>query len=889
MQLEPGTTLGHYEILSSLGAGGMGEVYRARDTKLGREVAIKLLLEEVSADPERLARFEREARVLASLSHNNIAVLYGFEADGDTKFLVMELVEGETLDDRLKRSGAMSLDEALPLFIQIAEGLEAAHEKGIVHRDLKPANVKISSGGALKILDFGLAKAMAPDSGNAADASRSMSPTLTLAATQRGEILGTAAYMSPEQARGDAVDRRTDVWAFGACLYECLSGKKAFDAESAPDSMAKVLQVEPEWQGLPPSTPARVRELLERCLAKNPRDRVHDIADARLELERAMEEPQAAPEAIAVPSGSARLQWAALGLVAGLAIAAAATLAGWWPGGMNSQPSEPLGHRFRVDLPQDHRMPPGMETTLAISPDGQVVAFVANGPEGRQLFLQRLNDLEPPAPVPGTAGAVTPFFSPDSQWLAYGVGFRAARRISLTGEQSLTLCDPCGNPSWAEDGSIVFTWEGSLWRVPEVGDEAEPLVPLLSSHGIWIMDRPILLPGEDALLFQFTGSSSTKGVGLVSIDTDRYLEVTTDGADPLYSPTGHVLFARGDSLFAVPVDLDAFELRGPALPVLEKVRVENGGALQASFSKNGVLAYAPGSIGTQLVWADESGERTSLLEPWRVYQVPRVSPDGTRVSVLVEDGGASDIWTREIERGTLSPLTRLGQVANSIWTRDSARLTFLTGSPGGFRIQFVAADGSGEPETLLESETAVIPEVWAPGDRQLVFRREDPESRLFVLDLDEGREERPLFDGEFDQRTAALSLDGEWLAYVSSRSGTEEVYVRRFRETGVGRQVSSRGGSEPVWGPDGRTLYFRGNDSAGLMAASLRFDPLDADQRILYDGNRFWGWAGYTEWDIDPAGERLLMLDTFDEKAARPKIHVVQNWFEELERLVPTD
>jgi len=870
----------------------MGEVYRAKDTKLGREVAIKLLLEEVSADPERMARFEREARVLASLNHNNIATLHGFEKEGDTSFLVMELVEGETLADRINR-GAIPVEEVLPLFLQIAEGLEAAHEKGVIHRDLKPANIKVSDNGNVKILDFGLAKAMAPEADDSGNASVSMSPTLTLAATQRGEILGTAAYMSPEQARGAAVDRRTDVWAFGACLYESLTAASPFDADSGPDSMAKVLQVEPDWQRLPRDTPARIRELVERCLVKSPRDRLHDIADARIEIETAIAKPAASaePGSLAGPvAQSKRMLWAAATLLVGAALASV----GWWQLGP-SEPDAPLPPlRFVIDVAAGTYLPPGSGSNLAISNDGQTLVYVASDTsDTSRLYVRRLGELRH-TPIAGTERAGQPFFSPDGLWVGFNVDSVITKKVLLSGGEPFTLCQGCGsNGVWGEDGNILYAQDGSLWRIPEVGGTPELVAEPTPELGVSGFSSPVLLPGGKAILFQDGEGAGfvSSGIAVLSLDTDEVVRISDQGTDPIYSSTGHILFPQGNTLFAVAFDIERFEVQGQPVPVLQGVRVENGGALQAVVSPDGLLVYRAGGSGTQLVWADREGRVESVIEPWRVFYGPRLSPDGEKIAVQITTGGKHDIWIREVASGTLRPLTTTGNASNPIWTPDGAQVTFSESSEG-FVIQSVPADGSGSAETVISSEYPIWPEAWLPDGRQLVFRQDSQSSSdLFVVDAGGGGSATPLLASEFSEHSAALSHNGDWLAYVSNRSGGDEVWVRPFPGPGGEHVVSLGGGGGPVWSRDSTEIYYR-VDGTGLTVARLQTEPFQILSRErLFNVSDFWGGAITLRrhYDVGLDGERFLMLSMKGTDEDRTRIHVVLNWFEELKRLMPTD
>ena len=572
MALTAGTRLGPYEIAAQIGVGGMGEVYRARDTKLDRDVAIKVLPESLAGVPERIARFQREAKTLAALNHPNIAAIYGLEEADSTKALVMELVEGPTLADRIAK-GAIPVDEALPIAKQIAEALEAAHEQGIIHRDLKPANVKLRPDGVVKVLDFGLAKALEP---SGSDVLASQSPTITTPAmTQAGMILGTAAYMSPEQARGKTVDKRTDIWAFGAVLFEILTGKRAFSADEVSDTLALVLTQDLDWRALPTETPVQIRQLLGRCMEKDARRRLRDVGEARLVLEGGLDTGAWQSGVEAVPGGwrgsrRALLPWAVAGVA--LLIASVAT---WWPGPVASNPT---AVRFAINISGE--LPPRVGHLLALSPDGLELVYKALTEEGDQLYRRPMNGLEA-VPVRGSVGAGNPFFSPDGQWLAFGTP-DGLKKVSLAGEPPTTICECSAfGATWGPDQTIVFTDGTSheLSRVSSTGGDVEPLTELQS--GETFHDEPAFLPDGDAVLFTVSsGSLDTAQIAVVSLETGQR-KMLGSGFFPRYSPTGHLLYAQtGASLWAVPFDASRLEITGDAVPVLENVRIEGGSSVQ---------------------------------------------------------------------------------------------------------------------------------------------------------------------------------------------------------------------------------------------------------------------------------------------------------------------
>jgi serine/threonine protein kinase len=641
MPIGTGTRLGSYELLAQIGAGGMGEVYKAHDTKLGRDVAIKVLPEAFAHDPERLSRFQREAKMLASLNHPNIAAIYGLEDGAGRNYLVMELVPGETLAERVKRDGAVPIEEALAIAKQIAEALEAAHEKGIIHRDLKPANVKVTPEGKVKVLDFGLAKAFA---GEGTDSNPSQSPTLSAVATMQGVLLGTAGYMSPEQARGKSVDKRTDIWAFGCVLYELLTGKQAFQGETTTEILAAVLRGEPDWQALPPATAAKIRDLLRRCLQKDLNKRCRDAGDVRIEIEEALAAPM--PTGPPITNFPPKTVWLwALGMgVAGLVVAAIAGLVVW---NLRSSSVAPVS-RSMFSLPPGEQLAGLDRPALAISPDGNRMVYVASRGSVQQLYLRSMDSFEA-KPILGTEGAAGPFFSPDSQW----VGFFAESKLkkaSINGGAPVTLWDakemgPWGAAWGSNDMIVVETGglgNGQLSAVPAAGGTPQPLTTVDSEKGEVRFGWPDFLPGAKAVLFTASPNVISWAEARLSLyvpQTGKRRTLNQIGMRPRYARSGHLVYAQGGSLMAVPFDPGRLELTGTPIPVMDGVMesVANGFA-QYSFSDNGTLAYIPGAIPaaqSKLVWVDRQGTEETLAAPMHSYAWPRVSPDGTRVAVEI--------------------------------------------------------------------------------------------------------------------------------------------------------------------------------------------------------------------------------------------------------------
>jgi hypothetical protein len=684
--LSPGARIAQYEILSVLGVGGMGEVYRARDTRLGREVAVKTLPETFAADPSRLARLEREARVLAALNHPHVAAIHQVEQEGGTRVLVLELVPGETLAERLRR-GPLPVREALPLFRQVAEGLEAAHEKGVLHRDLKPANVKITPEGRAKILDFGLAKAFAVDDG-APDVSHS--PTISYEGTEHGVILGTAAYMSPEQARGKPVDRRTDVWSFGSVLFEALTGRQAFPGETISDIIAAILAREPDWSRLPGETPPRVRELLHRCLQKDVARRLHDIGDARIELDEAIVEDERGSSTRSAfrPARRAVLPWIGLVLVAGALAGAVATRV--WEAPRAPTTVVRLGVRVSIERP----LP-----VFVFSPDGGTLAFV--GADG-ELHLRPLDRIDPVS-IGDSTGAREPFYSPDGRWIGFFSESRL-KKVPLEGGTpvSISLAPDARGAAWAPDDSIIFAPApaGPLWRVPASGGPAQRLTRLDTSRGELSHRWPAVLPDGTVLyVVKTTETTSFDDTRIVAQRLDGGLPrvVIEGGTSPAFLPPDHLLYYRAGALYSVPFDARRLEKRGSPEPVVEDVLGDpTVGYAHYSISATGSLAYVPGKpivANTSLVWVDRLGREEPLVSTPMVYTGPRVSPDGTRVAVAM-NRASNDIWIFDVARPTPSRLTfGPGNSDGALWTPDGKRIAYASERGGFPNIFWRAADG----------------------------------------------------------------------------------------------------------------------------------------------------------------------------------------------------
>ena len=784
----------------------MGEVFRARDGKLGRDVAIKVLPDEFARDTERLARFKREAKVLASLNHPGIAAIYGLEESEDTHYLVLEFVPGETLAERIAR-GPIPVEEALDIAMKIAEALEEAHERGIVHRDLKPANIKLTPDGKVKVLDFGLAKAFVEET---PDADNSMSPTLTRDATRVGVILGTAAYMSPEQAKGKKVDKRTDVFAFGAVLYEMLTGRRTFAGEDVSETLARVLTKEPDWDALPSDLSPTLRSYLTRCLEKDLKRRVRDIGDVRLAMDGAFE--TGAPPSTEAPTRQ-QVGWPTVG--AALLSAALAGIAVW---SVRPEAPRPLA-RFVVSSPADAPDLRAQDVDVAITADGTRIVYPTMV-DGRQLVVRALDELE--ATRLGGIGRTPrePFFSPDGNWIGYFTG-GILKKVSVLGGPPVTVCElPAGQgtgprgASWGLEDSIVFATAGptGLLRVPAAGGEPEELTtPDPGANHLW----PEILHGREAVLFTIiSGSVDSAQIAVLSLATGDVKILLPGGSNPRYTPTGHIVYGVGGTLRAVGFDIERLEVTSDPVPVLEDVLTKGTGAANFGVSKSGSLVYMAGAAAINrrtLVWVDREGRETALPAEPREYFYPRISPDGTRLAIDVRDQ-QRDIWTWDFARETLTRLTF--DPARDIypaWTPDGLRIAFGSGRDGSTSLFWKAADGTGAVERLNPSGDAQRPHTFSPDGTMLVFREVSiaNESDLGVLSMDADGASEPLLTTEFDETNPGISPDGLWLAYQSDESGQYEVYVRPFPDVDEGRwQISRGGGTSPLWAPNGGELFF---------------------------------------------------------------------------------
>jgi Tol biopolymer transport system component len=897
-----GQTLGCYRVLSKIGEGGMGEVYRATDTKLRRDVALKVLPEAFARDPERLARFEREARILASLSHKNVAAIYGLEESNGVPFLVLELVEGETFAERIERQGPLPIETVLSLSQQVAEGLEYAHKKAITHRDIKPANIKVTPEGEVKILDFGLAKIF---EGYAASVDLSKLPTPGPGPTRDGQILGTPAYMSPEQVRGDDVDKQADIWAFGCVLYALLTGKQAFGGETVYDTISKVLGGEPDPQALPPSTPANIRTLLRRCLRKDVNRRLHDIADARIEIEEALAtlapaEPVAVTVAPARPIWRPQLLWSA-------GLAAAAALAVWIF--KPSRVPAPFVSRVTITLPAGQRLAALDQPAIAISPDGKKIVYVAiqsrdregadpnQGQAGpQQLFLRPLASQES-KPIAGTEGAVAPFFSPDGQWIGFFAGGKL-KKISVNGGPLATIANTPipGGGNWSSQGILALQGFrlGGLQQISEEGGTLQPLTSLekTESTHAW----PELLPGGNAVLF--AGLATPAGwdnaqIAAQPIGAGKRKNLVA-GTQPRYAPTGHLLYVQSGTLMAAPFEPQRLALTGAGVPAVEGVAQSLvTGAAQYSISSTGTLVYVAGGLAgsqTRMVWVTRNGEEHVLPAAPRNYQFPRVAPDGRRVAVTIADQ-ETHIWVYDVARERLTRLTFEGTVNNvPTWSSDGQRIAFRSNRAGGPGSLFwQGSDNSGGAERLTTTDYTHLPNSFSSDGQLLAFQENNPQTGrdLWVLRLADRKRELFLRT-PFQETAPKFSIDGRWLAYSSDESGRAEVYVQPYPGPGGRWQISTEGGQEPVWNPNGRELFYRSGSKIMAVEVDTKSGFSPGTPRMLFEGAYLPTPAVLPDYDVSPDGQRFLMLKPVETQTSAPtQINVVLNWFEELKRRVP--
>ena len=878
MPLASGSRFGPYEILSPLGSGGMGEVYRARDTRLARDVAIKIVSEGFGGDPERVARFKREAQLLAALNHSHIAAIFGLEEANGSQFLILELVEGETLAERLK-AGPLPLTEALTIARQVADAVEAAHEKGIIHRDLKPANIKITPGGVVKVLDFGIAKAVG-ESG-----AHDLTQSPTVGETREGIILGTLAYMSPEHTRGRPVDKRTDVWAFGCVLYETLTGRRAFIGETSSDLVAGIIEREPDWSRLPRNLSPTLHRLLRRCLEKDPQRRLRDIGDASLEIEEELQQTRSGTSTDADRGLSARNnrlhRWL---FVAGVtAIGASGLIVSQFKTSPGQSPS-PAAH-FMVQLPPNSRLASIDFPAIAISPDGSLITYVATRGGQSELFVRPMNSVDP-RPLAGTANATTPFFSPDSRWIGFFADGQL-KKISTSGGLPMTLCAaPVGaGASWGANGVIVFagTTGAGLSRVSDAGGKPEPITQLDARKGEFSHRWPEWLPDQRAVLYTVgtTGSWDDAQIVGQSVASGERSVLVRGGTNPHYVP-GYLVYSRGGAIMAVPFDAARLTATGTPVRVLDNVVQSFDGAAQLSVSGSGSAVYVTGVFESDqrtLATVDRGGAATPLAAPPRPYATPHLSPDGRRLLVTIEQA-MSDLWVYDIAPGTLTQLTFDSGARFPVWSPDGQRAAFSSNKTGALNLFVIDVARPGTGERLTSSDNLQIAGSWSSDGQTLAFVEQHPtKGRDIRLIAPNNRSTRAWLDSTFEEGAPRFSPDGRWLAYVSSESGRHEVYIRLLAGSSGRQQVSNDGGTEPVWARDGRELFYREGDKMKAVRVTGSGANLQAAPPLtLFDGRFAKGSIDAANYDVTPDGQRFLMVQSDQHSSGSTMFHVLTHW-----------
>ena len=879
-----GTSIGSYEVLAALGSGGMGDVYRARDTKLNREVALKFLPDELLSDDSLLARFDREAKLLATLNHPNVATIHSIEEHNGTPFLVLELVEGESVHERLLK-GRLLVRETMEICRQVASGLEAAHKKGIVHRDLKPANVMVTPEGLAKVLDFGIAK---PVKYGQAAHDLSEAPDAT-AITATDTLVGTGPYMSPEQIRDRPLDRRTDVWSFGCLMFEMLTGKRAFQRETLADTLSAILERDPNWDLLPNKTPVSVRLLLRRCLAKEPTQRLQHIGDARIEISDVITGPVDGLTGQPEPT-PAMPRWQ-LAAVLTSALALGAILGGLASWGMRPSFEPPAVNRFPIPLPASQMLGVGGSASMALSSDGQRLVYVARRGGSQRLFLRELDQFDP-VPIDGTEGAESPFFSPDGEW----IGFFADGglwKIRIVGGERVPIC-PVSTPrgaTWGSNGFIYFaTASSGLSRVPATGGNALELTTPDSSQGEISHRWPQILPGGDAVIFTiWTGADSDDSkIGVISSESGEVTSLIDNASYGRFASSGHLVFERDGALLAAPFDAGGLTVEGEAVPVLDDVLTDSAqGVPYYALSENGTIVYAPGGIlqpGPALAWVDLEWAVEPLPLPSRVFAYPRISPDGRKLAVTVVEGEQSNILLADLERGGgFRSFASEGSNSIPVWSPDSSHLAFASFRADQWGLYLQPADLSEPARELIVGDSLKIPSSFSSEGDVLAYTEWNPEGTpdIRFLGVGSSATDDSFLSTPNEEYQAVFSPDDQWVAYVSNQTGRREIYMRGVGASGGTYQISTEEGTEPEWSVHGDEIYYRSGDS--IMAVSVPRPPryVAGTPRLLFDGPYEEEAFYAANYDFDPNENRFLMISN-EQLVPTRQLRVVLNWFEEL-------
>ena len=887
--LGPDTKLGQFRIEREIGRGAMGIVYLAHDSKLNRQVAIKSLPPDVMANPKVLSRFSREAKLLASLNHPNIATIHDqLEGAKGTAYLVLEYVPGRTLSERIAKRG-LKLKDVLLIALQIAEAVSAAHDHDVIHRDLKPGNIKITPEGKVKVLDFGIAKAVG---GEAADQQSTI--------TEPGKVIGTPQYMSPEQARGQETDRRSDIWAFGCILYEMLTATIPFRGETVSDTLANVLHTEPSWESLPENTPVSIRSLLRRCLNKNPRQRLQHIGDAAIEIREALNPPETEfatgqrPSAPTIPVRRWRLL--AIGTTLLLLVVLGANALMW----NNKQPTTRSSVHFPVSLLPNQTLMP----QVTVSPDGKRLVYVGRIGGTNRLYLRELDQLSA-RELPETKGASYPFFSPDGQSIGFGDGDKL-KTLLLDGGKPENLCEISGllGGCWGADGNIYFAPSASsgLRRISAEGSEGrepEVLTYPKSEESEFCHWWPELLPGGEALLFTIWRSDLDDFIiAILSLGTGDWKTLIVGGSHARYVPTGHIIYAQAGALWATVFDLKRLKLGESRRCVVESLNqsIYNGYA-PFSFSEDGMLCYARGGpwlARNELVWVSRQGqEEESLKLPQRAYMHPQLSPNEQRLAFSVFEEGVQQIWVCDMPNGPPTQLTFKSHNFLPIWLPpDGDKLTFSSWRAGPGDVYWIRENGSGPEEPIVKGPNDQGASSWSPDGKVLLYTESDPTSGddIGILCMEDGNTPRLLVQGPRNQKNAVFSPDGSWIAYESNQEDLYEVYVVSYPGLAV-KKISNGGGRNPIWSKDGKELFYRVGDK--MMAANIETKPefKVTKREVLFEDRRFdvsldfWG----SNYDVSGDSQRFLIVKQDEEQSARNQLVVVFNWFEELKSLVPTE